>query len=70
MLYLTHKKGVYTAARFSRTLRQKTYAPTRQFHLTECIHRLVLKSQIPHKIINTLFTMTHENIELTVSWGS
>ena len=28
-----------------------------RFYLTECIHYSFLESQIPHKIVNLLFTM-------------
>ena len=28
--------------------------------LTECIHQLILESQLPHKIVNLLFTITHQ----------
>ena len=41
-----------------------------QSHLTECIYQLVLESQLPHKIVNLLFTITSCNIKLTVLWGS
>ena len=37
--------------------------------LTECIHLVVLESQLPHKIANLLFSITNQNIELTVLWG-
>ena len=30
------------------------------FYLTECIYQLVLESQLPHKIVNLLFTITIE----------
>ena len=39
-------------------------------YLTECIHQLVLVSQLPHKIDNLLFTITNWNIEQTVFGGS
>ena len=29
-----------------------------QPHLTDCIHQLVLESQLPHKIVNLLFQFT------------
>ena len=41
-----------------------------QSPLTECIYSLVLESQRPHKIVNLLFTITNEDIKLTVLWGS
>ena len=30
----------------------------------------VLESQLPHKIVNLLFTITNENIKLKFLWGS
>jgi hypothetical protein len=39
-------------------------------YLTECIYSLVLESQLTHKIVNLLFTITNSNIKLTVLWGS
>ena len=38
-------------------------------YLTECIYQLVLESQLPHKLVNLLFTITYQNIKLMVSWG-
>ena len=32
-----------------------------QTYLTECILQLVLESQLPHKIVNLLFTITNLN---------
>ena len=29
-------------------------------YLTQCIHQLVLESQLPHRIVNLLFTITNE----------
>ena len=40
------------------------------FYLTDCIYELVLESQLPHKIVNIMFTITNQNTELTVLWGS
>ena len=40
------------------------------FNLTEFIYQLDLESQVPHKIVNLLFTITSENTELVVLWGS
>ena len=34
-------------------------------HLTGCIHESVSESQLPHKIVNFLFTITDQNIKLT-----
>ena len=39
-------------------------------HLTECTIQMVLESHIPRKIENLLFTITNQNNELTVLWGS
>ena len=33
------------------------------FHLTECIYQFVLESQLPHKIVNLLFTITNQYIK-------
>ena len=30
-----------------------------QVYLTECVNSLVLESQLPHQIVNLLFTITH-----------
>ena len=32
--------------------------------------KMVLESQLPHKIVNSLFTITNLNNKLTVLWGS
>ena len=40
------------------------------YHFTECFHQLVLESQLPHKIVDLLFTIAYSNIKFTVSWGS
>ena len=45
-------------------------APTVLFYLTEFIYLLVSESQLPHNIVNLWFTITDQNIELTVLWGS
>ena len=31
-------------------------------HLTECINQMVLESQLLHKIVNTLFTISDQTI--------
>ena len=41
-----------------------------KLYLTECIYWLALESQPPHKIVNLLFTITGENVKLTILWGS
>jgi hypothetical protein len=46
----------------SRIARQGSY-------LTECIHQLVLESQLRYKIVNFLFTFTNQNMKLTVLCG-
>ena len=38
--------------------------------LTQSTYQLVVESQLPHKIVNLLFTITHRNIKLTAMWGS
>ena len=35
-------------------------------YLTECIHSLVLESQLPHKIVNLSFTISDIKIKLTI----
>jgi hypothetical protein len=40
-----------------------------QIHLTEYFHWSVLESQLPHKLVNWMFTITNQNIESTVWWG-
>ena len=44
--------------------------PRVSLDLTEYIHQPVVKSQLPHKIVNSLFTITHQNTKLTVFRGS
>jgi hypothetical protein len=39
-------------------------------YLTECTSASIFESQLPHKIVNLLFTPTIQNIQLTVLWGS
>ena len=39
-------------------------------YLTECIHQSDSESQLPHKVVHLLCTMTDKKIELTVLWGS
>ena len=39
-------------------------------HLTECINQTILENELPHKIVNLLFTVTDQNIKLTILWGS
>ena len=40
-----------------------------QPHITECIAYVVLESQLPHKILNLLFTITNKNNK-SILWGS
>ena len=37
-------------------------------YLTQCVYLLVLESQLPHKIVNLLSTITDQYIKLTVLW--
>ena len=39
-------------------------------HLTECFNFMVLESQLPHQIVNLLFTGNELNIKLTIFGGS
>ena len=39
-------------------------------YLTQCNHQSVLGSQLPHKVVNLLFTITDENVKLAVLLGS
>jgi len=39
-------------------------------YLTERIYQLVLESTLPHKIFNSSFTISVEDIKLTILWGS
>ena len=39
-------------------------------YLIFCIYELVLDSQLPHKIVTLLFTITNQNMKLIVLWGS
>jgi hypothetical protein len=41
-----------------------------QAYPTEGIYQLFVKSKSSHKIVSLLFTITNENIELTVLWGA
>ena len=41
-----------------------------RFYLTLCIYQLLLESQLPPKIVNLLFTITHQNAKLTILWGN
>ena len=48
----------------------RTSSPhARKSYLTECMNLLVFKSQLPHQIVNLLFTMCNQNVMLTVVWG-
>jgi len=39
-----------------------------RFSLAECVYQLLCESQVPNKIVNLLFTITNQNIKLTVWW--
>ena len=41
-----------------------------EIHLIECMYQLVLKRQSLRLIVNLLLTITNQNIQLTVLWGS
>jgi len=68
------KKKVRSAVTGSNsTFRIRTFLLSRgllPFDPPECIHQLVLESQLPHEIVNLLFTIPNHNIKLTVLWGS
>ena len=38
-----------------------------RIHLTQCTHWLLLESQLPHKIVNSLFMITDQNKIQTIS---
>ena len=40
------------------------------FHLKECIYQMVLESQLPHKVVNLLFTVANQNNKWTILWRS
>ena len=37
--------------------------------ISQCIHSMVLESQLPHKTVNLLLTITTRNNKLTILWG-
>ena len=37
-------------------------------YLTTCTYQLDLESQLPHKIVNLIFTIINQNMKLTVLW--
>ena len=41
-----------------------------QVYLTQCIYRMVLESQLPHKIVKFLCRLVTVNNKLTSLWGS
>jgi hypothetical protein len=41
-----------------------------RFSLTECINSMVLESEVPLKIVDLLFPVTSQDINVTVLWGS
>ena len=51
------------------TLSGRAIMIRQQPHLTKFIHLLVSESQLSYKIVNVSFTITHQNITLTVWWG-
>ena len=40
------------------------------FYLTQCINQMVLESQLPHKIVISLVTITLVHSNLTILWSS
>ena len=40
------------------------------FYLSECIHHLVLESQLPHKTVNSIFESEIVNCKLAILRGS
>ena len=44
--------------------------PQPQACLAPCIHQMVWESQLPHKIVNLLFTISLLHNKLTMLWGS
>ena len=47
--------------RLQRALKQVRY------NLTQFIYLLLLENQLAHKIVNLLFTITYQNVQLTAS---
>ena len=45
-------------------------SPGQRFDPKQCIHEMVLESQLPHRVVNLLFTITNENNKLTMLWGT
>ena len=44
--------------------------PSGRFYLEQCMNSMVFESHLPKKIVNSLFTITKNNIKLTLLWGS
>ena len=42
---------------------------TQSSYLTECIYQLVLQSQLPHKIVDLMFTITNQKVSLRFRGG-
>ena len=64
------RAGSGLARRLWRSLRSWRPSPGGvRSHLTECVHQLVLESQLPHKTVNLLLTITNQDDNLTVLWG-
>ena len=38
-------------------------------HFAECVCLLACESELPHENVDLLFTITNQNIKLTVLWG-
>ena len=66
--------AVRKAVAISLTKERKAVANARvdidslQVYLTQCIDQMVSESQLPHKIVNLLFTIINQNIKLTILW--
>ena len=39
-------------------------------YLTDCMNQRVSESQLPHKLVNLLFTIAYQDNTLTILWGS
>jgi len=44
--------------------------PNPQGFILKRIYQLVSESQLPHKIVNVMSTITNNNVKFTVLWGS
>ena len=74
--FLLNEAPVYTCTCFgSRSPNPQSWQPPKEALLaagsnrTQCINQMVLESQLPHKIVNSLFHSIIVNNELTILWG-